>query len=349
MVGSSGEIVYGPDFLLQKNVVLVTLNYRLGVFGSASNIVCDLFIDIMIFKGFLSISSRSFGIPGNAALKDQSLAIQWVRSNIAAFGGDPNSITVFGESAGGASVHFHLISDFSRGLFHRAIIQSGSVLAPWATVEHGNYSQRLALNLGWNGEGGLHAVMNIFMQSSASELAANQDVCTSTETQSGRFIGFGPIVEPYDTGNCFIPQDVSFMIRNAWGNQIPIVIGSTSAEGYAIALAMVIKANFLFDSKVFENILPWQLKYPAESDERRVLAERVRQFYFGDETINLGNLEKVGAMLGDKLFWQGISSTVNFRVYAKYSAPTYLYRFDYGSKIFEFWKLFLTAKPISGI
>jgi len=83
--------------------------------------------------GFLSLGSES--APGNAGLLDQQLALQWVHQKIAAFGGDPERVTIFGESAGAASVGFHLLSPDSNDLFRRAILQSAAAVAPWAFVE----------------------------------------------------------------------------------------------------------------------------------------------------------------------------------------------------------------------
>lgn len=131
--------MYGADFFMEQNVVLVTVNYRVGALG------------------FLSIDDPKFDVPGNAGLKDQTLALRWVRANIRQFGGDPQQVTLFGQSAGGASVHFHLMSPMSRGLFQRAILQSGSALSPWAVTPFRDAASRLALALGWNGAGGTAA------------------------------------------------------------------------------------------------------------------------------------------------------------------------------------------------
>ena len=87
--------IYGPRYLLDKDIILVSMQYRLGIFG------------------FLSTGDEV--APGNFALKDQVLALKWVQKNIQAFGGDPKKVTLFGESAGGACVNFHALSDASNG------------------------------------------------------------------------------------------------------------------------------------------------------------------------------------------------------------------------------------------
>ncbi|KAG8306908.1 hypothetical protein J6590_035986 [Homalodisca vitripennis] len=105
--GGTGNYRYtGPQYLLDHDVVLVSFNYRNGPLG------------------FLSTGDEV--LPGNYGLKDQLLVMKWVRQNIAHFGGDPLSVTLFGYSAGGGSVQLHMLSPLSRGLFHRAISSSCS-------------------------------------------------------------------------------------------------------------------------------------------------------------------------------------------------------------------------------
>ena len=114
-----GAFVFGsgsqPDFsgvqFARQGVVLVNFNYRLGRLG---------------FFAFPALSrEHPEELKGNYAYMDQIAALKWVQRNIAAFGGDPNNVTIFGESAGGVSVHTHLTSPLSRGLFQKAISQSG--------------------------------------------------------------------------------------------------------------------------------------------------------------------------------------------------------------------------------
>ena len=102
--GTAGDLLAATH-----GVVVVSLNYRLGPYG---------------FLAHPALTAER-GASGNYGLMDQRLALEWVRDNIAAFGGDPDDVTIFGESAGGLSVCAHLISPESEGLFHRAISQSG--------------------------------------------------------------------------------------------------------------------------------------------------------------------------------------------------------------------------------
>ncbi|NUZ05287.1 carboxylesterase/lipase family protein [Piscinibacter koreensis] len=109
-VGESDAL--DPTDLVAQNVVVVTINYRLGVLG---------------FLSHPALSAESPDrVSGNYGILDQQAAMRWVQRNIANFGGDPNNLTLFGESAGGLDIHTHLASPLAAGLFHRAIVQSGA-------------------------------------------------------------------------------------------------------------------------------------------------------------------------------------------------------------------------------
>jgi para-nitrobenzyl esterase len=110
--GSGSEQFYQSNSLVKRGIVLVTINYRLGPLGNFAH-------------PDLSAESEN-GISGNYGTLDQVAALRWVRDNIAAFGGDPSNVTIFGESAGGESVAHMMTSPLARGLFHRAIMQSAS-------------------------------------------------------------------------------------------------------------------------------------------------------------------------------------------------------------------------------
>ena len=108
---------YSPEYLLQEDVIVVTFNYRLHALG------------------FLQLPSM--GISGNAGLKDQQMVIKWVHDNISQFNGDPDNVTLFGESAGAASAHLHVLNPNSRKYIHKAIMQSGCALGNWIIQKDG--------------------------------------------------------------------------------------------------------------------------------------------------------------------------------------------------------------------
>ncbi len=115
--GSGTEPHYNSDALPERGAVLVTFNYRLGMFG---------------FLAHPELAAESpDGVSGNYGLLDQIAALAWVRDNISAFGGDPDNVTIFGESAGGEAVLNLMTSPRARGLFHRAIAQSPSDSGRW--------------------------------------------------------------------------------------------------------------------------------------------------------------------------------------------------------------------------
>lgn len=116
-------------FLNTGEVIWVSIAYRLGALGKYFRFLRTDIINMRTYLGFLSTGDQN--APGNFGLKDQSLALRWVKENIDAFGGDSNSITLMGVSAGAAAVHMHMMSPLSQGLIDRAVVLSGSALAPY--------------------------------------------------------------------------------------------------------------------------------------------------------------------------------------------------------------------------
>ncbi|XP_036141339.1 esterase E4 isoform X3 [Monomorium pharaonis] len=116
-----------PDYIIEKDVVLVSLNYRLDVLG------------------FLNLNDKVAS--GNQGLKDIVLALKWIQKNISKFGGDSENVTIFGESAGGAIVHCLALSPVTKGLFHKIIAQSGVATNPWVLTEWKNKTTNKSFQL----------------------------------------------------------------------------------------------------------------------------------------------------------------------------------------------------------
>jgi para-nitrobenzyl esterase len=125
--GSGSTGIYDGEALARRGVVLVTINYRLGPFGYLAHPALS--------------RESSHSSSGNYGVLDQIAALEWVSRNIAAFGGDPGRVTIFGESAGSWSVCALVASPLSKGLFHRAIGQSGGCFAPMQYLKEARNGQ----------------------------------------------------------------------------------------------------------------------------------------------------------------------------------------------------------------
>ncbi|KAE8748662.1 Carboxyl/Cholinesterase 27 [Frankliniella occidentalis] len=213
--GSGTDAENGPDFLVRHGVILVTLNYRLAAFG------------------FLNLDNDD--IPGNMGLKDQQAALRWVQTYIKFFGGDPNKVTIFGNSAGSASVHYHTIAPSSRGLFRAAIMQSGNALAGFAYTEaHLTMAQRLSEQLGAK-TADARQMARAFRNASAQDIlsATLRMIQADPNLQLGN-PAFCPSPERRQEGGQekFLPQDPESLERGLEpGAYVPTIAGLTGQEG----------------------------------------------------------------------------------------------------------------------
>lgn len=139
---------------------------------------------------------------------------------------------IFGESAGGASVGFHMVSKMSKGLFHKAIMMSGTAYSPWAVSAVKDWTYRVAKKLGWNGEGGDKACLAVYQKASSDAISKLQEPSLTLDDRKKYILfPFGPVIEPYEGEQCFLPKDPKDMLANAWSKDIPLMIGTCSDEG----------------------------------------------------------------------------------------------------------------------
>lgn len=259
--GSSTPKTLGPDYLLMADVVVVTINYRLGAFG------------------FLSLKTEALNIPGNAALKDQRMALQFVQENIKNFGGDSQNVTLAGHSAGGVSVGWHCISENSRGLFTKAIIMGGGLLHKFSLIPHRNWAEKLARKLGYDGGEEEADILDFLRQADPDKIVAVQETIVPREDRGKVSMPFGPHVEHYISDGNMISGNPIDLIKGAWSRDIDIFVGGASDEGlmfkeYVQAMPELLKMLKL------EDMVPFDVTVAETDPIRGRFAEKLRKIYY---------------------------------------------------------------------
>ncbi|EDW81348.2 uncharacterized protein Dwil_GK11073 [Drosophila willistoni] len=318
-IGEATRVLYSPDYFMAKDVVLVTLNYRVDCLG------------------FLSLKDPSLNVPGNAGLKDQVLALKWVKQYISHFNGDENNITVFGESAGGCSTHYMMCTEQTRGLFHKAIPMSGTVHNYWSNTEPADFAYRLAKHHGYKGENNDANILKYLQGVPPLELI-NHSLLTVEDRRNGLLYPFGPTIEPYVTEDCVVPKLQVEMAREAWSNEIPAMLGGTSFEGLFMYPAL--SANFkAMDSLPKDplRVVPYEIRVENTEEKNLEYSKKIIETYFGKATPNSELMSNFMDYYSYKIFWHGFHRALHSRLtYGK--APTYFYRFDFDSPDFNLYR-----------
>lgn len=285
--GSGGKSWYGPEFLMDKNVVLVTINYRLGALG------------------FLSLENGL--APGNMGLRDQTLALKWLKRNIGSFGGNPEAITIFGESAGSFSVMYQVVSPISNGLFERAIAQSGAPFGPLIESSRPGTQRQIAHELGVH-LGCLSdtdaALISCLEAQSIEDIMKTDFIC-----QPGnicRMFPWDAVIDTYRS-DPFLPSTPETIVRQGLQSKIPIMMGVTSEEGIYTA------SKYINDASKFEEINEqWSFFGPLfifdtqnPTQQESEAANQVKAFYLQDKTASMENIHDIIDMFSDIVFWVG--------------------------------------------
>lgn len=322
--GSGNTDMYGPQYLLDKDVILVTINYRLGTLGflSTEDAVC----------------------PGNNGMKDQVAALRWVRDNIAAFGGNPNSVTIFGESAGGASTHLHMLSPASKGLFHRSISQSGSATSPWAVTHKGKakaQAEQVARLFDCPAHPSTDLISCLRKQEAYKLYNADLTITAGSDTP----LQFIPVVENrvYEGDEAFLTDYPKKILLSKDPELVPWMVGLTAREGGFFPFMFPNTFPDLsqedvpkeLDLKLEDSFLLKALLYnPEDKALAKDVAQKIQKFYLRDISNSAAVFSSAGDMLTDLLFLSGTNLAV--RLHSKTGATLYYYRLDYrGSNSFS--------------
>jgi len=277
--GAGSQGTYEGTKLAKHGAVIVTVNYRLGALG------------------FLAHPGLTAGSPlhtsGNYGLLDQIAALKWVRANIARFGGNPHNVTIFGQSAGGGSAMLLTVSPFARGLFQKAIFESGAALMPPSGATGAGPRLLEAERAGVALAAKLHAKGLRALRTLPPFAFLGRDVAG---------ISTGPILD-----GTVVPSDVTLAYRSKRDARTPILLGWNSDEA-ARFIRKVTRSEYLANLKSFGPLAADFLRiYPAATDAEATQA-----------AIDLASDTEFG--------WRGWS-LAQARL-AKDSPPLFLYQFD---------------------
>ncbi|XP_075970987.1 juvenile hormone esterase-like [Anticarsia gemmatalis] len=261
VIGNGGKGLYGPEFLMRQDVILVTFNYRLGVLG------------------FLCLGIKE--APGNAGLKDQIAALRWVQKNIAAFGGDPENVTIFGLSAGAVSVSILLASKSTDGLFNKAIIQSGVSTASWAINRQPLFTATLiAKELGYNTTDPKE-IYDLFSKIDYKNLIAATPIKPEGKYFDFQLLNY-PCVENVIEGEEAVITDLPYNLLEKFNMNVSIMFGTTSKEGLMLLAYDTEESLKERDDKY---IFAPDLEFKSE-EEAEYYSNVVKKVYFGEEKIS---------------------------------------------------------------
>ncbi|KAM9801347.1 cholinesterase-like [Neosynchiropus ocellatus] len=307
--GTSSLDVYDGRYLSKsESVVVVSMNYRVGAFG------------------FLTLPDNK-NIKGDAGLLDQRMALQWVADNIAFFGGDPSKVTLFGESAGSASVGLHLLSPGSQSLFQRAIMQSGSPNAPWATLTKDASQKRSVMLAGLIGcPTSPAARMEMCLQKADPKAIASKQFGVLDKKMM-----FGIAFTPLRDGD-FLPDHLEMLLQTSKFPKKDVMFGLNRDEGTYFLFYGLPGFSLVGQSLITRNdFLHGVSQHMGAASDLAKQAVITQYTDWTDESSKMKNRDSMAQVVGDHMFACPLLEFA--RRYSQHGGKSFLYFFDHVSSI----------------
>lgn len=304
MFGGSAQVMYDGQALVESgDVVLVTVNYRLGAFG---------FLDLSAWN------SPEHPFDSNLALRDLLLALQWTRDNIAGFGGDPNQVTIWGESAGGGLVTTLLAVPSAAGLFHRAIAHSSPSSSVYSSERTTAIARQFLDAVGVTGD----SLGSLRELPTEQLVTASSRVYAAVPDASPGVLAFTPSVD-----GDLVPEHPISVLRDGRGIPVPLLIGTNHDEA---SLFKFMKSPLM----------------PIESATILQMFDAIAHEQPGLVLPSQAQVTSAYAGIPTKAIGMGVAGDIGFRMptiwliegHARV-APVHLYRFDWATPMLHLIKM----------
>ncbi|XP_020285973.1 venom carboxylesterase-6-like [Pseudomyrmex gracilis] len=303
-----GGIFYGAKYLMDHDVVFVTINYRLGPMGF--------------------LSTEDDVVPGNMGLKDQNMALRWVSDNIEWFGGDPKKITLVGCSAGGASVHYHYLSQLSAGLFQGGISVSGTSFNCWTQTENSlEKAKKLSVLMGCPTTSTKDMIRCLRYRPARALVQATAEFQTFFYNP---FTPFGPVVEKGGDAP-FIDRTPAEIVSSGDVQDISWITSVVSEEGLYPVAEFIAKEEALKQLNDNWKILApdfLDFNYTIPREKHAETAHLIKKHYFGSKPIDRHSTKQLVQMASDRFFVTNSDKAA--RMQAKVNQnPVWYYYYSY--------------------
>nr|AIY69029.1 carboxyl/choline esterase [Chilo suppressalis] len=296
----SGNLLKVKKLVASNNIIAVTFNYRLGI------------------HGFLCLGTQY--APGNAGMKDQVALLKWVNENIANFGGNPNDVTITGYSAGAVSVELLMLSPLAKGLFNKAIAESGGALGVFAMqTDPLENAKGFAKRFEIEHADDAYALEDFYKN-------ASFETITSDSFFSEMFSPlFTPCIESEIGQEIFLADSPINILKSGDYEKVPFLVGFNDKEGISRIDSFETWKNNM--NQKFSDFLPPDLQFRNKAEEE-LTAKDIKEFYFGDKKVDDDTILSFVDFMSDVSFAYPILKAVQLHANAG-NNKIFLYLYNY--------------------